>query len=127
MTILHSLSIIHLATAGLKIRKNNGMYGSNSHKLKWKQLIPGSLVNKYKLDLLCYALFPQNICHFANPLMQFVIGNMQGFRRVIGLKYYGCFITSLLRCLSMQFLAMFNFASVNQFLLQPYQFNNFIP
>jgi hypothetical protein len=26
---------------------------------KWKQLIPGSLVNKYKLDLLGYALFPQ--------------------------------------------------------------------
>jgi hypothetical protein len=37
----------------------------------------GSLVNKYKLDLLWLCLFPQNICHFANPLMQFVIGNMQ--------------------------------------------------
>jgi hypothetical protein len=97
---------------------------------KWKQLIPGSLVNKYKLDLLGYALFPQNICHFANPLMQFVIGNMQGFfRRVIGLKYYGCFITSLLRCLSMQFFSyvQFCFGKPLNFCFSHIEFNNFIP
>jgi hypothetical protein len=101
MTILHSLSIIRLATAEAENPQKTTEWLQFSHKLKWKQLIPGSLVNKYKLDLLGYALFPQNICHFANPLMQFVIGNMQGFfRRVIGLKYYGCLSPLLLRCRS---------------------------
>jgi hypothetical protein len=73
MTILHSLSIIRLATEAENPAKQRNVWLQFSHKLKWKQLI-GSLVNKYKLDLLYYALFPQNICHFANPLMQFVIG-----------------------------------------------------
>jgi hypothetical protein len=98
MTILHSLSIIRLATAGLKILSKTTVWLQFSHKLKWKQLIPGSLVNKYKLDLLWLCLVPAKHLPFCKPVDAIRYRNMQGFfRRVIGLKYYGCFITSFVK------------------------------
>jgi hypothetical protein len=38
-----------------------------------------SWVNKYKLYLLFYSLLTQNIGHFTNPLMQFIVCDMQCF------------------------------------------------
>jgi hypothetical protein len=66
MTILHSLSIIRLAAEAENPAKTTECMLQFSHKLKWKQLIPGSLVNKYKLDLL-YALFRKTL-PFCKPV-----------------------------------------------------------
>jgi hypothetical protein len=66
MTILHSLSIIRLATAELKILQKQRNVAPILAQAKMKQLIPGSLVNKYKLDLLWFV--PAKHLPFCKPV-----------------------------------------------------------
>jgi hypothetical protein len=67
VTILHSLSIIRLATAAENPAKTTECMAPILAQAKWKQLIPGSLVNKYKLDLLWYS-FPAKHLPFCKPV-----------------------------------------------------------
>jgi hypothetical protein len=68
ITILHSLSIIRLATAEAENpAKNNGMYGSILAQAKMKQLIQGSLVNTNPISLVILSRKTFAIC---KPLMQ---------------------------------------------------------
>jgi hypothetical protein len=63
---------------------------------KMKQLIPGSLVNKYKLDLLWLCLVPAKHLPFCKPVDAI---RYRKYARLLqkGLKYYGCFITSFVK------------------------------
>jgi membrane protein YqaA with SNARE-associated domain len=62
---------------GQKIQQRQSVLHRFWHKLTLTQQAQESWVNKYKLYLLFYSLFTQNMAILQNPLMQFIICDMQ--------------------------------------------------
>jgi hypothetical protein len=76
----------------------------------------GSLVNKYKLDLLWLCLVPAKHLPFCKPLMQ-RYRNMQGLQKGHWAQILWLFYHLFVKMPIDAVLAMFNFASVNHHLI----------